>query len=692
MNRHQFVHELNRLLRVDVVGLSAEDKARVVAAQAHAFANHEAMRDVSLAFVPFTPGRRPIDEARHPGLGASEASALLANSGSDELVLLYRLKLGGRSTIELPPGARLEATLHWLDADDASRMVVPGWSRREIDPCRIGAEGDDAEERACFIAIDVNGDLAPLRDLGVGPSAPFGFGSLFHESFRLELALVVDGLTLASDTFTFDIYDERGFGALYQRIAEVLLPRDMASQAVANGVFGTVPTAFHPWFPVLCIGMEKANLYMRAIAADIVSQKRMLADPSWLLEVGLYLELLTCLGIFEAVKGEVDLLTPEERRLFETSPAFAEIRARIDVAAWRRVWALRFVAFARTLALGDTPIGFQNLIRKRSATLAFLHAHHDDLKHAIALAGPNLINSQETWHRVFRDAERAVLKMNDAAFPELRYLGDQVRSFVLWHRQGSLAGFRLIPSMFSGSFGDQDGLFASACRQYRASMNDVARWASQRGLMDYTGAECVPVSASLLESHLARDQRRLERLQRRDGFLGNLSVEEIEQASTEVAVDDVVRGLGRVRLFELLTQDELAQLARMARPVSLGPLERVVVQGTRATSLFVVHDGELEVITKDGQQERTLAQLGRGAIIDEHAFLTGQLRPSSVRALHSAVVIEVGAAQLQSLVERRPALLDALCAALRQRGREVATHTDEGLARVLRQAIFGAQG
>jgi CRP-like cAMP-binding protein len=30
------------------------------------------------------------------------------------------------------------------------------------------------------------------------------------------------------------------------------------------------------------------------------------------------------------------------------------------------------------------------LLRKREATLGFLHAHHEDLKNAIELAGPNL--------------------------------------------------------------------------------------------------------------------------------------------------------------------------------------------------------------------------------------------------------------------------------------------------------------
>ena len=78
------------------------------------------------------------------------------------------------------------------------------------------------------------------------------------------------------------------------------------------------------------------------------------------------------------------------------------------------MWALRKIDRSR-----DRAGRRMNLLAKRRATLEFLHVHHEDLKHAIALAGPNRTNAQETWHRVFRDAERAVLRQTPDAFPEL---------------------------------------------------------------------------------------------------------------------------------------------------------------------------------------------------------------------------------------------------------------------------------
>ncbi len=269
---------------------------------------------------------------------------------------------------------------------------------------------------------------------------------------------------------------------------------------------------------MLLIGAHKAELYTRALVGDIVHKRRDLADPGWLVRVGLYLELLTALGIVEAVKDDLgDLLTPAEREAFETSPAFAELRARVNADGWRGVWALRSIVTRGLPRAG--PVSALNLMAKRRATLQFLHVHHEDLQHAIALAGPNVAHAQETWHRVFRDAERAVLRQTPDAFPELADLPGEVREFVLWHRQGQLGLTRAlrVPGPLGKLLGDQDGLFGSACNQYRDSMNHVADWAREQGLMDHTGDEAVPRAVSLFEAHLNQPTR-VALLQQRDGY------------------------------------------------------------------------------------------------------------------------------------------------------------------------------
>lgn len=599
----------------------------------------------------------------------------------------------------MPDGGALTATVHLLDRAGRALRTVPGWDRRAVPMARLGAPtGDPAGAEAeagpevagaAALQLDVDLVFGPLADPAGSPTAPFGFGSLYFERFRIELALEVDGATVASDGFEFEIFDERGFGALYARIAERLLPHDLRAQLAAAGTSAAeVDVAFHPWFPVLCIGVAKANLYLRAIRGDVARERRMLTDPAWLLRVGLYLELLTCLGIAAAVRSTLDLLTPEERTLFERAPAFAELRRRIDPAAWTKVWDLRAIARWRTPGV-DLPVGVHNLLRKKAATLGFLHAHHDDLKHAIELAGDNRVNAQETWQRVFRDAERAVLTMNQEAFPELQALGDGVRRFVLWHRQGSAFGLS-IPTALAAAFGDQDGLFPSACAQYRASMNQVAAWAAERGLMEFTGDECVPRAVSLLESHLAGHRARLAQLQRRDGYHASLELRETDEEPRRLAVDEVRARIEGIPIFRLFTAAEVEQLARQARTITLGPTERIIVQGNPGSSLFVLHDGALEVIARTGAGEQVVAELEPGAVVGEVAFLTGQPRTATVRALETATVIEIAARHLEPIVRERPGILDELTALMTARQHVGDDLPAAGLVQRLLASIFGS--
>ena len=186
--------------------------------------------------------------------------------------------------------------------------------------------------------------------------------------------------------------------------------------------------------------------------------------------------------------------------------------------------------------------------------------------------------------------------MNRDAFPELLELPSVAREFALWHESGSLAGTRLVPRQLTEIFGDRDGVFPSACRQYRASMNQVASWALAKGLMEYTGKDCIPPSASLLEAHLSNRPSLLPRLQWRDGFAGSLEVRHEAHEPLVLDRETVVDRLQHIGLLSALTVDELRSLAECVRPIALGHLERIIIQGREGSSVFVLHDGTLEVI------------------------------------------------------------------------------------------------
>ena len=690
MREPDFLSQLTELVDTPVLGLSRAEQLALVQAVCAERQRAIGAPLPACDIVPFVSGRRPTTEIAHPGLGSSDNTALLWDvAGRDEncAYILYSVTGLERYTPEECAAFALDVTLSFAGSDGSLQTApLPGWNKRPLVPL-VFAEGmyerpttrpialHDAAGRNLVLALSPEADLQPgagwpwseldgqIRSAATDAADPFTFGALFSQLLQVSLRLTHAGVPVSISQTTVDVCDTHRVGSLYQRIVERLIKPDTARQARAAGVAELDP-AYHPWSPVLLIGADKANLYTDALIEDIVHKKLHLTDPRWLMRVGLYLEFLTCLGVFEAVKDDLgDLLTPAERAAYEGSPLFDEIRRRLNPAGWRHVWELREITLP-TFGVPQTgPVSALNLLQKKRATLAFLEVHHEDLKHAIALAGRNEYNAQETWHRVFRDAERAVLRKTAQAFPELVFLDPRVREFVLWHKKGagesgeSRMGLKQVMSFF----GDQDGLFASACNQYRASMNEVADWAKRHDLMDHTGRECVPVQVSLLHAYMAGRKAQVARLQLRDGYVGTL--ESILRLPEEPGSEDaqILELLGEIDLYKVLTDEERQRLAATARRLMLGPLERIIIEGREGSSLFVVSGGSLEVLVRqrDGT-DRQIDIKARGDVIGEISLLSGARRSATVRALEEAVVYEIGKQQYAPIIQARPALIDEL--------------------------------
>ena len=645
---------------------------------------------VGCRIVPFRPGHRPAHEAAHPGLGSSEEVAVIVDGDHDDpACVLYALPGG------LPPGADIHAALWFTGPDGGMTPVpVPGWERRPVEARSFAPAGDgsvrlsavervdDPEQRLVFVLHPAR-ELLPRSDrpwsdfgarlcAGATGADPFTFGHRFSQQLRIELRVTWEGVPVAGAETSLLVCDLRRCGSLYARLLDRLVGPDTERQAATAGVPDPGP-AYHPWFPVLVIGADKAALYTRALVQDITGSGQHLSDPGWLMRVGLNLEFLTFLGICEAVAGDVgDLLTEAERAAFADADCFADIRSRVDADAWRDVWELRQIAFPRRGVPRTGPVAVTNLLAKKRATLRFLEVHHADLRHAIELAGRNHHNAQETWQRVFRDAERAVLRRTPGAFPELGFLSEPARDFVLWHRRGRFELGRTVrlPGAVSALFADQDGLFGSASSQYRASMNEVADWAKRHGLMDHTGVECVPRQVSLLEARVNQPDR-VATLQRRDGYSPDLELDAELPAAFRRPAAEIEGLIGELPLFAVLPAEEVAALARTARPLTLGPTERLVVQGQEGGSLFVVAEGDVEVLLRreDGE-DVTVDTMGKGAVIGEMSLLTGQRRSATVRAIEGAVVYEIGARQYGPCLRRHPELVADLAAIMRARLQE----------------------
>lgn len=734
-NPRDFKKQFKRLVLSPVAGMTWEDKLEFLRAYLRDLESRKNPEDEStdlsptIDLVPFEPGRRPIDEALGAGHGASEHAAFLSTISprtgpTDELWILFHVKdlYAYAAPFNRPIEVRMSVALLPHAEGQGKPCLVPGLDSILVPPQTVSGAAypvpalEDCSWNEFYkgvYAVTFRPEMLLPRPKGAPAEAgydwsemdpvvragtpdgsdPFTLANLFHQKARITLALHTDGLVASTDHIDVAFYDTGRFGSLYGRLLDQLVTSDTHAQARALGL-SDLHVGYHPWFPVLTIGTDKAMLYLHAIHQDLGEQRRNLPDPAWLVRVGLYLELLTCIGIFEAVKAEhPNLLSPEERKAFEKSPAFAEVRKRIDVEAWRDVWAMREITPKTSDLLAAGPVSFTNLLRKQKATLAFLHAHHEDLKNAIELAGPNLDNAQETWHRVFRDAERAVLKNSLAAFPELGWLDKKQRDFVMWHQRGMFGTYAL-PESWTGAFGDQDGLFPSACRQYRKSMNEVAAWARERGLMDHTGDECIPRTASLLEAYMRGDGALIDALQRRDGYGGGLDAGEPLLVRPEPRVEEVAAVLRRVPVLRPLTDREVLRLAQRARRVEYGPHDRIVIQGERGSSLFIVDTGSVEVLVRqpDGH-DIAVASLEPGAVFGEAALLTGVERTATVRSSCESTLYEISKQALQPIIESRPQLVVELSRLMASRELELRAQKQEaegeGFAAKVRRFFLG---
>ncbi|WP_193315233.1 Crp/Fnr family transcriptional regulator [Nostocoides sp. F2B08] len=118
-------------------------------------------------------------------------------------------------------------------------------------------------------------------------------------------------------------------------------------------------------------------------------------------------------------------------------------------------------------------------------------------------------------------------------------------------------------------------------------------------------------------------------------------------------------------LFAGLTREQQAEVATLARPVTVGPGETFVRAGAREAPLFVVHAGmvKLSRTTADGKST-TVQVLGPGEVGGETWLLTGERPENDVVALEGARICVFEPSALDRIVREFPAVGVALLRSL----------------------------
>jgi CRP/FNR family transcriptional regulator, cyclic AMP receptor protein len=105
------------------------------------------------------------------------------------------------------------------------------------------------------------------------------------------------------------------------------------------------------------------------------------------------------------------------------------------------------------------------------------------------------------------------------------------------------------------------------------------------------------------------------------------------------------------------SEEEWATLLDHTRYRRFGPGDAVVTAGAWDQSLYLVLEGQLEVLVDRGRRgHRRVASIDAGSVIGELAFFDGGARSALVRAVTSAVLAELSPAEFDALAMTNPDL------------------------------------
>ena len=125
--------------------------------------------------------------------------------------------------------------------------------------------------------------------------------------------------------------------------------------------------------------------------------------------------------------------------------------------------------------------------------------------------------------------------------------------------------------------------------------------------------------------------------------------------------------LAGIPLFAALDAASRRDLAGQLEPVHVAAGEVIFRQGDAGDGLYLVLSGRLRLTVAADGAERTLYDLGRGAIVGDMALLTDRPRAATVHAVRDSDLLMLRVSSFRSLVERSPVLVTGMVRLLADR-------------------------
>jgi signal transduction histidine kinase len=113
-------------------------------------------------------------------------------------------------------------------------------------------------------------------------------------------------------------------------------------------------------------------------------------------------------------------------------------------------------------------------------------------------------------------------------------------------------------------------------------------------------------------------------------------------------------------LFSALEEQDLDTLTRLAEPRAVKAGDLLMEEGSPGDALYVVLDGQFEVVKHSGKQDVLLGLRGSGEMLGEMALLEQAPRMASVRALRDSRVLAISQSAFYQLLSSNPSAVFAI--------------------------------
>jgi thioredoxin reductase (NADPH) len=114
----------------------------------------------------------------------------------------------------------------------------------------------------------------------------------------------------------------------------------------------------------------------------------------------------------------------------------------------------------------------------------------------------------------------------------------------------------------------------------------------------------------------------------------------------------------------ILSASELSEIAQFGTEQQVAAGELLFQAGEATDDLFVVLEGEVEILRPDDKDEIPILVFGPGSFVGELTLLTGQRRFLNCRATQATRVLVIPQPEFRRLMSQRPALADTIFGAL----------------------------